>query len=408
MSATVNIAGGISGRSGVMYALYGRGGQYVEHMKNGTNRAVAYASSMGSPEEFIAYAEEMAAAHGRRYETYNLVLAGDPKVFDVRDPEDIKKMLGLSVGLAEAAYSAEYLVVIHGDAKGEHVHGHIYVVNHDECTGKALKKNTSWTRGLHQLNDELLVEAGYDPNPDPARPKPDWELRREEFKPGGFEQTLGDLVYESLADPRSTNRENFEQVLDEHGLRLKVTDRDGWSYSMRREDNGKWGRKKASALTPEFTANGAEPIFDYHAQKGATHGVAGHDEAGRRAAVDYGDTGGVDLAAARRRAAAHEADEDSRRPDRVREGDGRAAGQADDAAVDLAAARAALDAAARRRDEEQAERDREDAGRRRRAAEQQRSREAARRVQREALGPGRSLDDDANREPARDDDREFE
>ena len=54
MSATVNIAGGISARSGVMYALYGRGEQYVEHMKNGTNRAVAYASSMGSPEEFIA------------------------------------------------------------------------------------------------------------------------------------------------------------------------------------------------------------------------------------------------------------------------------------------------------------------------------------------------------------------
>ena len=62
MSATVNIAGGISGRSGVMYALYGRGGQYVEHMKNGTNRAVAYASSMGSPEEFIAYAESVGAA----------------------------------------------------------------------------------------------------------------------------------------------------------------------------------------------------------------------------------------------------------------------------------------------------------------------------------------------------------
>lgn len=407
MSATVNIAGGISARSGVMYALYGRGEQYVEHMKRGTNRAAAYASSMGSPEEFIAYAEEMAAVHGRRYETYNLVLAGDPKVFDVRDPEDIKRMLGLSTGLAEAAYSADYLVVVHADAKGEHAHGHIYVVNHDECTGKALKKNTSWTRGLRQINDELLVEASYDPNPDPARPKPDWELRREEFKPGGFEQTLGDLVYESLADPRSTNRENFEQVLDEHGLRLKVTGRDGWTYSMRREDNGRWGRKKASALTPEFTADGAQQIFDYHAQKGTSHGVVGHDEAGRRAAVDYGDAGGVDLAAARRRAAAHEADEDRRRPDRVREGDGRAAGPPADEAVDLAAARAALDAAARRRDEEQAERDREDAKRHRRAVEQQRSREAARRVERAQVGPGGSLDDGADQRDAGEDDFEF-
>ena len=91
-----------------MYALYGRGREYVEHMKAGTNRAAAYASSMGSPEEFIAYAEAQAAAHSRKYETYNLVLAGDPKVFDVRNPDDIKKMLGLSTGLTEAAFSAEY------------------------------------------------------------------------------------------------------------------------------------------------------------------------------------------------------------------------------------------------------------------------------------------------------------
>ena len=112
-------------------------------MKCGTNRAAAYASSMGSPEEFIAYAEEMAAAHGRKYETYNLVLAGDPKVFDANRPEDLKNMLGLSVGLAEAAFSAKYLVVIHNDSKGEHAHGHIYVINHNDCTGKALKRNTS-------------------------------------------------------------------------------------------------------------------------------------------------------------------------------------------------------------------------------------------------------------------------
>ena len=96
-------------------------------------------------------------------------------------------MLGLSVSLAEAAFSAKYLVVIHNDSKGEHAHGHIYVINHDDCTGQALKRNSSWTRGLRQLNDELLVKAGYEPNADPQQPKLDWELRREEFKPGGFE-----------------------------------------------------------------------------------------------------------------------------------------------------------------------------------------------------------------------------
>lgn len=244
-----------------MYALYGRGREYVEHMKRGTNRAAAYACSTGSPEEFIAYAEAQAAANGRKYETYNLVLAGDPKVFDVRNPDDIKKMLGLSTGLTEAAYSAEYLVVIHDDSKGEHVHGHIYVVNHDESTGKALKKNTSWTRGLHQLNDELLVEAGYDPNPDPQRPKVDWELRREAFAAGGFEQTLGDIVLDALQDPRAVDQATFETLLGEHGVTLAVTNRDGWSFKMRRNDNGRLGRKKASALTPDFTATAVTELF---------------------------------------------------------------------------------------------------------------------------------------------------
>ncbi|WFF32863.1 relaxase/mobilization nuclease domain-containing protein [Propionibacterium freudenreichii] len=316
-------------------------------------------------------------------------------------------MLGLSVGLAEAAFSAEYLVVIHDDPKGEHVHGHLYVVNHDECTGKALKRNTSWTRGLRQLNDELLVEAGYEPNADPQRPKLDWELRREEFKPGGFEQTLGDLVYESLADPRSVDRAVFEQVLEENGVRLKVTDRDGWTYSMRREDNGKWGRKKASVLTPEFTAEGTQPIFEYHAQKGVTHGVAGHDEAGRRATVHYEDVGGVDLEAARGRAAALEADEDRGRPDGLREGDGRTAGSPSEAPVDLAAARAALDAAARRRDEEQAGRDREDARRDRADRERRARREAERRRERACFAARRPRFDDEDREAGGDDGPEF-
>lgn len=57
----------------------------------------------------------------------------------------------------------------------------------------------------------------------------------------------------------------FEQVLEENGVRLKATDRDRWTYSMRRDDNGKWGRNKASTLTPEFTAAGTQQIFEYNA-----------------------------------------------------------------------------------------------------------------------------------------------
>lgn len=403
MSANVKIASGLSVRSSVAYVLYGRGEQNRQHVADGTTRAAGYACTMGSPEEFIEYAEAQAKAHGRKNEVYNLILAFDPKKFDITKPEDIARAVDIASQLARAAYSAEHMVVVHVDADGEHVHAHIVVVNHDELTGKALKRNTSWSHGLRQVNDQVLIENGLEPNPNPIAPKPDWELRREQFAPGGFEQTLGDHVYEALADPCSLDRAAFEQVLAERGVRLKVTDRDGWTYSMRRGDNGKWGRKKASALTPEFTAEGTQQIFDYRAEKGARHGIAGHDEGSRRAAADFGNVAGVDVAARRASLAAHEADEGRERPERVREGDGRAAGDPAEASVDLAAARAALDVAARRRDEEQAERDREDARRRRLAAEQQRSREAAGRVVSAPVGPGRAHDDDEDREAARDD-----
>lgn len=386
MSANVRITSGLSARSSVAYALYGRGETNRQHVADGTTRAAGYACTMDSFEEFVEYAKVQAAGHGRKNEVYNLILAFDPKKFDIKRPGDIARAVDIAQQLAGAAFSAEHMVVIHDDADGEHVHAHIIVVNHDELTGNALKKNTSWSKGLRQLNDEILAENGLEANPNPVAPKLDWELRREQFAPGGFEQTLGDYVYESLADPRSVNRSSFEQVLTEHGVRLKVTDRDGWTYSMRREDNGKWGRKKASALTPEFTAEGTQQIFDYHAQKGVTHGVAGHDEASRRAA-DFGDVADVGLDARRHRAAVDQADQGRERPERVREGDGRGSHRPDEGA-DLAAARASLDAAARRRDEEQAEQDREDARRAREDRDRRARREAEHRRIRARVATG--------------------
>lgn len=309
--------------------------------------------------------------------------------------------------LASAAFSAEYMVVVHDDANGEHVHTHIIVINHDELTSKALKRNTSWwSHGLRQLNDQILAENGLEPNPNPVAPKPDWELHREQFTPGGFEQTLGDHVYESLADPRSFNREEFEHVLAEHGVRLKVTDRDGWTYSMRREDNGKWGRKKASALTPEFTAEGAQKIFDYRTQKGVTHGIIGPNEGGRRPTVSFGDVDRLDIIARRASLAAEQADKGRERPDVLRKGNGRGPyGKGEGAA--LAAARTALDAAARRRNKEEALRDRGNTQRDREDRERRARREAAKRREHDRLAARLAEADTANQREAGDDGPEF-
>ena len=277
--STVNVRPSTNAAGAVGYILYGRDPEVRrELLRVGSTRAAAYAMSMvdggTTPAEFIACAEAHAAAHGRTNQLQSYVLAFHPDEFDVTSQADLERIRDVAVELAERMHSADYMVAVHSDSAGGHGHAHILVINHDNLTGKSLQRYTSWKHGLRQLNDELMADEGLRVLPDPTEPKPDWELRREGFAPGGFEQALGDKVYDALTDSRSTNREAFEHVLAGHGVTLAVTNRDGWSYKMRRDDNGKLGRKKASALTPEFTAEGAQEIFDYHAQKGHAHGSA--------------------------------------------------------------------------------------------------------------------------------------
>lgn len=401
--STINVQPSTSAAGSTIYVVYGS----KQGQRDGVNRAAAFAMRMASggttPEQFIERAERLTQAHGRKNETYNYVLAFHPDEFDVTKQADLDRVRDVAVELTESMHSADYLIAVHADSAGGHTHAHIIVINHDNITGKSLQRYTSWTHGLHRLNDELMFEEGLDVLPNPEQPKPDWEQRREQFTDGGFEQVLGDKVLAALTDSRSTNRAGFERVLAEHGVTLAVTNRDGWTYKMRRSDNDKFGRKKASRLTPEFTAEGAQQIFDYHSRKGVSHGSARPDQAGRRTAADYGDAGSVDLDGARRRAAAHEVDEDRRGSDWVREGDGRAAGHPVEP-VDLAAARARLDAV-RRRDEEAAERDREDSRQHGGNAQHVEDREAAQRRKREAVRSRLVLDDAEDREADRDDEQ---
>lgn len=396
----------------VGYVLYGHDPQRRKRLlADRATRAASFTLSMAdggtTPAQFVKRAELVSGAHGRKNMLYSYVLAFHPDEFDVTRQEDLDRVRDVAVELAERMHSADYLVAVHSDSVGGHAHAHVLVMNHDNLTGKSLQRCTSWTHGLRQVNDELMCDKGLRVLPDPTEPRPDWELRRESFAPGGFEQTLGDKVYTVLADPRCVDRTAFEQLLAQEGIRLAVTRRDGWSYKMRRDDNGKPGRKKASTLTPEFTAEGAQKIFDYHAQKGHDHGTPERYAGAGPAKPDYGDVGAVDLDAARHRAASIKAHEGHRRPDVVREGHGRGGLREAGAPVELAAARAALDAAARRRDQEKAERDREDARRRRRAAQRQRGREASRRAESVSQRARRLCAHQADQRESRSDDYEL-
>ncbi|MCC9192734.1 relaxase/mobilization nuclease domain-containing protein [Arthrobacter sp. zg-Y916] len=282
--STINVRSSRDAAGAVNYVLYGNSKERrAELITTGQTRAAAFAISVAgdhsaSPAAFIERTEMLAAVHGRKVELQSYVLAFSPDEFDVTDPDDLERIRDVAVVLIGRMHSADYLIVVHADSAGHHGHAHILVANHDNLTGKSLQRYTSWKHGLRQLNDDLMRDEGLRVLPDPEQPKPDWELRREAFTSGGFEQSLGDKVYMALSDSRSVDQQAYERVLAEHGITLAVTHRDGWSYKMRRSDNNKLGRKKASALTPEFTAEGAAAIFGIHQQnqqKGVTHGTRG-------------------------------------------------------------------------------------------------------------------------------------
>lgn len=264
--STINVQPSKDAAASVAYVLYGNDKAFRERLRSrGQTRAAALALSMAngstSPAEFVARAQRLAKATGRTNELYSYVLAFHPDEFDVTNPTDMERIKNIASKLAGRMHSADHLVVVHSDSTGGHGHAHILVMNHDNLTGRALQRFTSWKRGLHQLNDELMRDEGLRVLPDPAQPKPGWEQRREAFAAGGFEQTLGDAVFDALHDPRAVDQIAFEAVLGEQGVALAVTNRDGWSFKMRRFDNGKIGRKKASALTPDFTADAVTEIF---------------------------------------------------------------------------------------------------------------------------------------------------
>ncbi|MDN6554361.1 MAG: relaxase/mobilization nuclease domain-containing protein [Bifidobacterium mongoliense] len=366
--STVNVKPSRSASDSVGYALYSNDkDKRAEHVQNDTNRAAAMSCTLETPEAFVARAEVLTKAHSRKNELYSYTQNFSPDEFGKNDRGHVQRVNELGVKLAGRMHSADHLVVTHADSAGGHLHNHIYVINHDNLTGKSLQRNTSWKNGLRQANDELMQDEGCQVLPSPEQAKPDWSQRREDFASGGFERILGDNVAASLRDKRSVDRAGFTEVLDEHGVALAETQRDGWTYKMRRADNGKLGRKKASGLTPEFTAEGAQQVFDFHEsnrQKEQDNEHSRRDE--ERAAGDRAELDGVESVGAyerRRHRSGQQADEGRERTEVVSaiRDRGNRQGGAEGPAVDLAAVRQQVAADRERR--EQAERDRKHARR---------------------------------------------
>ncbi|MFC2619914.1 MAG: relaxase/mobilization nuclease domain-containing protein [Pauljensenia sp.] len=375
----------------------------------------------GGPGAFSARARSLTQNTTREVEAVHYRQSFSDEEFDPKSPEDVQRVNDLGYQLAKKMHpDSDCLVVSHVDGRGKKPHNHILVINHNNRTGKALSDYRTFhdrkagnQRGVQSANDQLMREHGLSVVKRLEHAPKDWELRREDFAEGSLDREMGDRMSAALADPRAMDKAGLVSVIEEQNQRLgddgervprmrlhspvskkgKRAGQETWTLYIedRRGESGRAERRKrASALSADFTPEGAQAFFDYHQQqKEKEHERSARQaEAAERAravaaaARQSGDDGAVDLDPRRRRGAEHEdrhADRTGEEARGVREGHGRgddeAAGADHGPGVDLLALQRRV--REDREYREQAERDREHA--RRVRAESQR-RELERRV----------------------------
>lgn len=261
--------------SSLIYTELGNGKKKEQHEAEGTTRVAAEIGDLPR-DEMAKYAKVLRENHpGRTTEAYEIRVSFSPEELKAGNKSDEQMALSHSYKLCKKLYpDSMCYVTVHNDGKGECVHAHCLVVNHDEVTGKTLQDNLRHHE-VKNASDELACEEGLtvvgtpkfykDKHPEGTT----WEKRRDECD--AFEQRLGDRV--ARARDESDNIDEFKSNLETYGVELsekvKVDD-DGehrsWTYKMtdiygpkRRKR-----RRKAKDLADDLSKEGVE---SYYAQK---------------------------------------------------------------------------------------------------------------------------------------------
>lgn len=274
----------------VRYVERGKSGsaERKEHEKNGTDRMAAVMMDTETLEEFIERGEGLAEANGRKVQMRSMVQSFRKEEFDPNNPSDVKYVNELGYAFGKELFpNSDVLSVTHVDGVGGHPHNHVFILNHDNETGKALTLSNMHDYLLHR-HDKFLEERSLDVVERTASidKYAVWEARREGNDLGKFDQELGDRIEEALLDKRSQDETSYRAVLGEKGIELIAKEhtirRDngdrkkgdvvvGWTYKMLDEtgDKPRMRRRKASSLSTEFTRDGTKEIFEHNKQRSA-------------------------------------------------------------------------------------------------------------------------------------------
>ena len=294
-------------RPAVDYEMFGPLGSktYKAHIANGTDRAAAIRCDCEDPFAFVERAEQLRDEHGRKVEAISLIQSFEKSELDPKNPEHVQIINDLGYQLAKRlASDSDALVITHPDSAGGHGHNHIKILNHDNVTGRALRRDFRHF-AVAEVNDELMREHSMRVVERGSRDQTKyWEHVRESETIATFDLLLGDRLMTTRLDESWYNQQTWERALSAVGIEIKEerhlikgTDADGemiehesvgWTYRMLDDTSVDEGikprvrRRKASSLGDEFTHKSLQAEFEARqAQRAAQQAAA---EAAQQAA----------------------------------------------------------------------------------------------------------------------------
>jgi hypothetical protein len=297
------------------YLELGVGAKKKGHKAAGTDRlAPGYYCDAPSIDGFIKMGNLLAERNGRRVKAHSYIVSFHPDELDVNDPLDLQRAGDLAFLLAKKMRpNSPAMVVVHDDGVGGCAHAHITILNHDTVTGKAPRDyRVHWQ--VKRANDGLMQEEGMQVTSSTPASTPGsyWATKRGDM--AAFDQQLGDAIEQAGIDPSAVDLPTFiaacnargvEVLTAEHkvrsdGYRSKTAGETATGITYKMLDASTPGKKprvrrrKASALSHEFTADGLAEIFTMKQEiKEQNHGHQGQVErataAVRRDAADFGD-----------------------------------------------------------------------------------------------------------------------
>ena len=211
--------------------------KYVTTGGKEADRVAAYTSDLGDPDATVAAIEaEMSGHRGRKYQGFRLVQSFSMNELDPEDPEtpSTVNMLGYELA-SRAAPNSACVVVTHLDSDGQNPHNHIYIVNHDYETGKAVSGAARTAFKLREVNDELMRDRGMEvTEPGPRAltamyakqqqrgERVDQPRSVEGLTSGTWTEWTADRVDECLQDERVTDLDSLIEVAGEAGISIRT------------------------------------------------------------------------------------------------------------------------------------------------------------------------------------------